>query len=163
MKFITKHLSKYTTKENTLKETDGKSIFYVHWVHSVLCHIIFMFQLVLMHMWWRMMMMMMMMIQSHQSSSGLETRCPDSVVIAASNRKHRPHLLHVLHHLRHTRRSGSLPRLCYFLTLPLFMVTLCNIFLPCDFYLSFFSLPNLSGRRVDVYHSLTHGVALVQM
>jgi len=25
----------------------------------------------------------------------------------------------------------------------------------------FFSLPNLSGRRLDVYHTSTHGVALV--
>ena len=39
------------------------------------------------------------------------------------------------------------------------------IFLPCDsifylsFYLSFFySSPNLSGRRLDVYHTFTHGV-----
>ena len=44
------------------------------------------------------------------------------------------------------------------------------IFLPCDFYLSsflllpsFFSLPNLSGRRLDVYHTSTHGVALVRI
>jgi len=29
------------------------------------------------------------------------------------------------------------------------------------FYL--FSSPNLSGRRVDVYHTSTHGVALVQI
>jgi len=35
------------------------------------------------------------------------------------------------------------------------------IFLPCDFYLSsFFSSPNL---RLDVYHTSTHGVALVQI
>jgi len=27
----------------------------------------------------------------------------------------------------------------------------------------FFSLPNLSSRRVDVYHTSTHGVALVQI
>jgi len=27
----------------------------------------------------------------------------------------------------------------------------------------FFSLPNLSGRRLDVYHNSTHGVALVQI
>jgi len=27
----------------------------------------------------------------------------------------------------------------------------------------FFSLPNLSGRRLDVYHTLTHGVALVRI
>ena len=35
------------------------------------------------------------------------------------------------------------------------------IFLPCDFYLSsfFLSSPNLSGRRLDVYHTSTHGVA----
>ena len=49
------------------------------------------------------------------------------------------------------------------------MADLCNrgsiIFLPCDFYLSIylvlFSSLNLSGRRLDVYHTLTHGVALV--
>ena len=27
----------------------------------------------------------------------------------------------------------------------------------------FFSLPNLSGRRLDVYRTSTHGVALVQI
>jgi len=27
----------------------------------------------------------------------------------------------------------------------------------------FFSWPNLSGRRLDVYHTSTHGVALVQI
>ena len=35
------------------------------------------------------------------------------------------------------------------------------IFLPCGFFLSFiffFSAPNLSGRRLDVYHTSTHGV-----
>jgi len=36
-----------------------------------------------------------------------------------------------------------------------------------SFYLSssssFFSLPNLSGRRLDVYHTSTHGVALVRI
>ena len=41
------------------------------------------------------------------------------------------------------------------------------IFLACDFYLSFFFLffssPNLSGRRLDVYHTSTHGVALVRI
>jgi len=33
------------------------------------------------------------------------------------------------------------------------------------FYLSisFFSSPNLSGRTLDVYHTSTHGVALVQI
>ena len=29
--------------------------------------------------------------------------------------------------------------------------------------LSCFFLPNLSGRRLDVYHTSTHGVALVQI
>ena len=29
------------------------------------------------------------------------------------------------------------------------------------FLLSFFSSPNLSGRRLDVHHTLAHGVALV--
>jgi len=36
--------------------------------------------------------------------------------------------------------------------------------MPCDFYLSSssssFSSPNLSGQRLDVYHTSTHGVAL---
>jgi len=52
----------------------------------------------------------------------------------------------------------------------LVMTALCNrgaiIFLPCNFYLllsSFFSSPNLNGRRLDVYHTLTHGVALVRI
>jgi len=27
----------------------------------------------------------------------------------------------------------------------------------------FFSSPNLSGRRLDVYHNSTHGVALVRI
>jgi len=27
----------------------------------------------------------------------------------------------------------------------------------------FFSSPNLSGRRLDVYHTLAHGVALVRI
>ena len=31
------------------------------------------------------------------------------------------------------------------------------------FLLSFFSSPNLSGRRLDVYHTLAHGVALVRI
>jgi len=37
-------------------------------------------------------------------------------------------------------------------------------FLPCGFFLSsFFSSPNLSRRRLDVCHTSTHGVALVQI
>ena len=39
------------------------------------------------------------------------------------------------------------------------------IFLPCSFFPSifFYSSPNLSGRRLDVYHTSTHGVALVRI
>jgi len=40
------------------------------------------------------------------------------------------------------------------------------IFLPCGFYLLssfFFSSPNLSGRRLDVYLTFTHGVTLVRI
>ena len=55
--------------------------------------------------------------------------------------------------------------------MPNLMVALCNradhyifilfLLLLSSFLLSFFSLPNLSGRRLDVYHTLAHGVALV--
>jgi len=43
-----------------------------------------------------------------------------------------------------------------------------RLVLPCDFYLSsssffFFSSPNLSGRRLDVYHTSTRGVASVRI
>ena len=36
-------------------------------------------------------------------------------------------------------------------------------FLSSIFYLLFFSSPNLSSRRLDVYHTSTHGVALVRI
>jgi len=56
-------------------------------------------------------------------------------------------------------------RPCPFLWLP-YVIGQTIIFLPCDFYLTFFlffySSPNLSGRRLDVYHTTTHGVALVR-
>jgi len=51
----------------------------------------------------------------------------------------------------------------------LFMVALCNretIYIFMLFLLlssSFFSSPNLSGQRLDVYHTLAHGVALVRI
>ena len=53
-----------------------------------------------------------------------------------------------------------------------FMVALCNretiyifILFLSIFFLSFFffSSPNFSGRRLDVYHTLAHGVALVRI
>jgi len=39
------------------------------------------------------------------------------------------------------------------------------IFLHCDYFFlsSFFSLPNLSRRRLDVCHTSTHGVSLVRI
>jgi len=55
---------------------------------------------------------------------------------------------------------------------PLVMAALCNRaghyifalwFLSSIFYLSFFSSPNLSRHRLDVYHTSTHGVALVRI
>jgi len=52
----------------------------------------------------------------------------------------------------------------------LIMVALCNradhyifILFLSFFFLLFFSSPNLSGRRLDVYHTLAHGVALVRI
>jgi len=53
-----------------------------------------------------------------------------------------------------------------------FMVALCNRadhnifmlwFVLLSFFLLFFSSPNLSSRRLDVYHTLAHGVALVRI
>jgi len=48
-----------------------------------------------------------------------------------------------------------------------FMVALCNretIYIFILWFLSsFFSSPNLSGRTLDVYHTSTHGVALVRI
>jgi len=59
---------------------------------------------------------------------------------------------------------------------PPYVIANAIIFLPCGFfylsiYLSIyhlssiysFSSPNLSGRRVDVYHTSTHGVTLVRI
>ena len=43
----------------------------------------------------------------------------------------------------------------------LVMACSINIFLPCGFFFLFFSSPNLSSRRLDVYHTSTHGVAFV--
>jgi len=50
----------------------------------------------------------------------------------------------------------------------IFMVALWNradhyIFILFLLSFFFFSSPNLSGRRLDVYHTLAHGVALVRI
>ena len=39
----------------------------------------------------------------------------------------------------------------------------CGLFFFPSFFFLFFSSPNLSGRRFDVYHTLAHGVALVRI
>jgi len=53
----------------------------------------------------------------------------------------------------------------YMLFACLFMVALCNradhIYFHPVSSSSFFSLPNLSSRRLDVYHTSAHGVVLV--
>jgi len=47
---------------------------------------------------------------------------------------------------------------------PPYVIGQAIIFLPCGFYLlSSFSSPNLSGHRLDVYHTSTHGVTLVRI
>jgi len=50
---------------------------------------------------------------------------------------------------------------CFFLLYgrPPYVIGHAIIFLPCGFFLSsfFLSSPNLSGRRLDVYHTLTRG------
>jgi len=53
---------------------------------------------------------------------------------------------------------------CIYLWSP-YVIGQTIIFLPCGYYLSIFfiSSPNLSGRRLDVYHTSTHGVALVRI
>jgi len=53
-------------------------------------------------------------------------------------------------------------------TMAVIMVVLCNradhyIFMLWFVLLSFFSSPNLSGQRLDVYHTLARDVALVRI
>jgi len=56
----------------------------------------------------------------------------------------------------------------YIFILSLVMTALCNRaghYIFALWFLSFhlFSSPNLSGHRLDVYHTSTHGVALVRI
>jgi len=51
---------------------------------------------------------------------------------------------------------------CYSLLWPPCIADVGIIFLPCGFFF-LFSSPNLSGRRLDVYYTSTHGVAFVQI
>ena len=68
----------------------------------------------------------------------------DSVV---SRKRLKTHFLWSPYAIRQTIIFSS----CFFLLLLLLLL------------LSFFSSPNLSGRRLDVYHTLAHGVALVRI
>jgi len=61
-------------------------------------------------------------------------------------------------HLTYTSRHFPLPLLW-----SPYVIGQTIIFLPFDFYLSFFSSPNLSHRILDVCHTSTHGVALVRI
>jgi len=59
-------------------------------------------------------------------------------------------------------RGRSLLSLTALLIMVALLIGQTIIFLPCDFSLLsaifFFSSPNLSGRRLDIYHTSTHGV-----
>ena len=46
---------------------------------------------------------------------------------------------------------------------PPYVIGQAIIVLPCCFFLSFFFSPNLSGCRLDVYHTSTHGLAPVRI
>jgi len=64
------------------------------------------------------------------------------------------HCLHGLH-----ARLGAIYGLPYLIGQAIIFFALW--FLLCIFF--FFSWPNLSGRRLDIYHASTHGVALVRI
>ena len=69
-------------------------------------------------------------------------------------------------HARGCRKRPNVGVVCcaYFVLLwSPYVIGQTVIFLPCGFIclLLFFSSPNLSGRRLDVYHTSSHGVALV--
>ena len=46
---------------------------------------------------------------------------------------------------------------------PLYFCPVVSFYLLSSFYLLLFFSPNLSGHRLDVYHTLSHGVALVRI
>jgi len=72
--------------------------------------------------------------------------------------------------INRARRNGSFLFMAYsFFPLVVFMAALCNraghYILPCGLFLLLFFLssPNLSRRRLDVYHTSTYGVALLRI
>jgi len=62
------------------------------------------------------------------------------------------------------RRCGLMPYCFHHLLLwPPYVIGQAIIFLPRGFFYLLFSSPNLSGHRLDVYYTSTHGVALVRI
>jgi len=62
--------------------------------------------------------------------------------------------------------SQNVPPLAYYNFITATLRSRCGHYIFALWFLlssTFFSSPNLSGRRVDVYHTGTHGVALVQI
>ena len=102
-----------------------------------------------------------------------------SVDSVCNHRKYEYHALVTLEHTCCTDSKSSFVSAVYRdygrIALPWlspFMTALCNraghysiarCFLSSSFFLSFFSLPNLSRSRLDVCHTSTHGVALVRI
>ena len=75
-----------------------------------------------------------------------------------------------LHQAQLTLTVGNCPVWAPECNVLLIMAALCNrgplYFCPVIsivYRLSFFSSPNLSGHRLDLYHTSTHGVALVRI
>jgi len=68
-----------------------------------------------------------------------------------------------------TSRTDSLHGLLtgpFLFSMSVFMAALrsrCGHYIFVLFLSSLFSSPNLSGRKLDVYHTSTHGVALVRI
>jgi len=67
--------------------------------------------------------------------------------------------LFVVHLLRFSMLVFWFGLAVLFLCFYIFALRFLSIYL----FFFFFSSPNLSGRRLDVYHTSTHGVALVRI
>ena len=72
---------------------------------------------------------------------------------------------HLQRHIHHFMPGQPVSELIYYGRpngRPLYFQPVISIFLLLSFFF-FISSPNLSGRRLDVYHTSTHGVALVRI
>ena len=65
--------------------------------------------------------------------------------------------------LIHVIAAGRAERDGVFLAMAALRSRCGHYILPCGFFFFFIFSPNLSGRRVDLYHTSTHGVALVRI